>query len=350
MAIVKRDKKKSIAEIANEVVQEAEKEVVKKVPLRFDKVVHTGSTLLDLNISGGRIRGGGIPGGILMEIFGGSGSGKTSLLASICANAQHKGGEVNVDDPESRLDQEYIEIFGVSLEKAGFRYTRSDTVMEAFENMRPWAKKLSQDKINVWAVDAVAALSTELEMEKGDKMGMKQAKEFSQNLRRHARILGDANLITIFNNQVRQSENGETTACGKAMEFYGSLRLRVQQKRLFEVEKELKTGVEIKKAMGIHSEVYVKKSTVDAPYRTCPLTIIFNHGIDDVRDQLQYYKDMTKETTYNCFDKKTYQSMSKAIEYIEKNEMQIRLRERTIDLWEEIEQAFKVERAPKIFW
>jgi hypothetical protein len=94
----------------------------------------------------------------------------------------------------------------------------------------------------------------------------------------------------------------------------------------------------------------VKKSTIDKPYRTCPLTIIFNQGIDDVRDQLQWYKDVRGDEVYDCFDKKTYHAMSKAIEYIEKNELQARLRERTIDLWETVEAAFKVERAPRIFW
>lgn len=42
----------------------------------FDKVVSTGSTLLDLAISGGVTKEGGIPMGVLIEIFGPSGTGK----------------------------------------------------------------------------------------------------------------------------------------------------------------------------------------------------------------------------------------------------------------------------------
>ena len=37
------------------------------------KMISTGSTLLDLAISGGRVRGGKIPAGILVEIFGPAG-------------------------------------------------------------------------------------------------------------------------------------------------------------------------------------------------------------------------------------------------------------------------------------
>ena len=42
-----------------------------------ETMISTGSTLLDLAISGTRVRGGGLPGGILVEIFGPAGSGKT---------------------------------------------------------------------------------------------------------------------------------------------------------------------------------------------------------------------------------------------------------------------------------
>ena len=49
----------------------------------FGTVISTGSTLLDLAISGGRVRGGGIPAGILLEIYGPSGTGKTSVLAEM---------------------------------------------------------------------------------------------------------------------------------------------------------------------------------------------------------------------------------------------------------------------------
>ena len=62
--------------------------------VRFDKVVSTQCTLLDLAISGDKVRGGGIPGGVLVETFGASGTGKSALLASICASAQRRGGSL----------------------------------------------------------------------------------------------------------------------------------------------------------------------------------------------------------------------------------------------------------------
>ena len=45
-------------------------------PISTDKLISTGSTLLDLAFSGGRVRGGGLPGGIMVEISGPSSAGK----------------------------------------------------------------------------------------------------------------------------------------------------------------------------------------------------------------------------------------------------------------------------------
>ena len=94
-------------------------------------------------------------------------------------------------------------------------------------------------------------------MEEEDKRGQKQAKEFSQNLRKTARKIGQPDRIVVFTNQVRQGDNGETTPCGKAMEFYGSLRIRVGIKKKFEVEKKLSSGAIVSKVKAIESICYL---------------------------------------------------------------------------------------------
>ena len=72
----------------------------------WDFVLSTGCTLLDMAISGGRIKNGGVPTGILMEVSGESQAGKTSLMVEILSRAQKKGGDTRIADPESRLDKE----------------------------------------------------------------------------------------------------------------------------------------------------------------------------------------------------------------------------------------------------
>lgn len=340
--------------------------------INVDKVVSTGSTLLDLAISGKRRRGGGVPGGILMEIYGRSQSGKTAVMAELLASVQSHGGETDLEDPEGRLDEEYSRIYGLTINKA--HYCRPDTVEEIMQNARDWKPK-NPNVINARGTDSLAALSTELEMSpKGDKMGMKRGKEFSAGFRKTCRLIANNNWLWICTNQVRQGDYGETTPGGMAVAFYASIRIRLRQqdeiKRTIklsksgaeeevdeaEAKKDKKSGVLVTKIIGIESEAYVTKS-IDDPYRTAPIYIMFGYGIDDIRGNLQYIKDMTNATTYQCPDGKSYVSLNAAIAHFYDRNEQGRiytkkqlvhdLKEQTIDLWESIESKFNLNRAPK---
>ena len=221
--MVRLKRKRSTMKYSDEVVKETHSKIDK--PFLSSKVISTGSTLLDLAISGGRIRGGGVPGGIIMEVFGPSGSGKTAILSELCASSQANGGEVCFLDPEARLDRQYCNIYGLSLpDKA---YYRPDTVTEMFTFIEEWSPS-SSDTINVIAADSLAALSTETEMEDRDKMGMRRAKEFSEGLRKTCRLIANKEWLIACSNQVREGVMGEVTPGGKGIPFYSSLRIRVR--------------------------------------------------------------------------------------------------------------------------
>jgi protein RecA len=320
--------------------------------MNLKKVLSTGSIMLDLAISGGTTAEGGIPGGMFIEIFGPSGAGKTALLSELSASCQGKGGEVRFCDPEARLDKEYSRIYGVDVTER-FDYHRPDTVSEMFiEQIWPWAPK-NPGVINMIAADSIASLSTDLEMDKdeGDKMGMRRAKEFSEGLRKTCRLIAHKQWLIAFSNQIRTGEGGKDVAPGgKAIEFYASLRLRVKPSfPSWQIKKKVKlsSGVEVEEVIGIKSTVYIAKSSVDKPYREAEISVVFGYGIDDVRDQLQWYKDMTKETSYNCLNGKTAAAMERAIAYIEENELQRELKIRTIAMWREIQEKFKTVRQSK---
>jgi recombination protein RecA len=342
MALKKREKKEDLKSLADEIAEESKRPIPAKKDYDYTKLVSTGSTLLDLAISGNK--GGGIPGGVILEIFGAAGSGKTAILSEIGANAQSKGGQVMFLDPEARLDQEYARIYGIKLHKDD--YHRPDTVVEMFDYIYNWQPK-DKNKINVIATDSLAALSTELEMESQDKMGMRRAKSFSEGLRKTARIIANNGWIIACSNQVRDSQYGETTPGGHAIPFYSSLRIRVNQTSKIEREVDI-NGKKVKKTLGIESSCYIRKSTIDDPYRECKIYIRFGYGIDDVMGNLQYLKDMTKETVYDCLDGKKYQSLEKAILYIEENNLQSVLKDKTIEIWHLIEDKFKNNRQPKV--
>ncbi len=312
--------------------------------VQIDKVLSTGSTLLDLAISGKRRRGGGIPRGILVELFGPSGAGKTALCAEICGNAQKNNGVVKFEDPEARLDQEYTQIYGVSLAD-NFDYARPDTVTEMFEHLREWEPK--GEGIHVFAGDYVAALSTDLEMESGDKMGMRRAKEFSQELRKTCRIIAQNDWLVLLTNQIRQGDHGFVTPGGMGLPFYASLRIKVEPSNKPKIEKEVVvSGKKVVKVLGVNSVCTIVKSSVDEPFRTAPICITFNYGIDDIRANLQYLKDFTGDTKYDAIEK-SYVSMNDAIAYIEDNSLESALKEKVTDLWYEIEEKFNMERKRK---
>lgn len=320
------------------------------LPPNFGKIVSTGSTLLDLTISGGRLEYGGIPTGIFVEIFGPSGAGKTALLSELSASVQNQGGSVKFCDPEARLDQQYTEIYGVSV-KDQFSYCKPDTVSELFVD-EIWHWETPNDgRIHMIAADSLAALSTNMEMDNddGDKMGMRRAKEFSEGLRKTCRIINEKDWLIVASNQVRTGENGKMESPGgQAIGFYASLRIRVKpgypQSKII---KKKKIGrKEVEHVMGIQSECFIHKSSVDVPYRKCPLSIIFGYGIDDIRDQLQYFKDLRSDSNYDCFSKSVV-SMDDAIRYIEDHDLTKQLKDRTVELWNEVQDKFKFDRPKK---
>jgi len=313
-------------------------------------MVSTGSTLLDLAISGGRVRGGGLPGGIFVEIFGPSGSGKTVLLCEIAGDIQRKGGDIMFHDPEARLNKVFANIF--DLDTDDMDYSTPNTVTEVFKAIRNWEP---QDKcINGVLTDSLAALSTDLEMDEddGDKMGMRRAKEFSEQLRKTARFLTESNLILVCSNQIRENLDAgkfgqkELAPGGKAIGFYSSLRLRTSGAT--KLKRKIKfRGKEHFKVYGVSTVIEVYKSSLWKPHRTAPVTIDFDYGIDDIRENLKYFKQFTGATVYMVGDIKLDKSLEKSIAMVEEDDLQDQLKEAVIDLWEEMEAKFDVERKPK---
>ena len=315
------------------------------------QMISTGSTLLDLAISGTRVTGGGIPGGILVEIFGPSGTGKTVLLCEIAGDIQRKRGKVMFYDPEARLNQQFAQLFDLELKEE--EYHRPNTVTQLFQSLSEWDPE-SNKRINGIITDSLAALSTDMEMEnkEGDKMGMRRAKEFSEGLRKTCRILQEKNFLMVCSNQVRINVDAGpygqkyVSPGGEALRFYSSLRLRmVGTKKIHETIKV--KGKEVKQVVGITTTVEVDKSSVDVPLRTAPLTILFDYGIDDIRENLIFVKKYTGSTVYTVNDRKLSNALDSAIEMIEEEDLTNELKQQVIELWEEIQEKFKSNRKKK---
>lgn len=332
------------------------KEYVKKVPLEkkpdgnLKMVVSTGSTLLDLAISGGIKKGGGIPTGILVEAFGPSGAGKTVLLSEIAGNVQKLKGQIMFHDPEARLNKQFARIFDLNTDD--MNYSTPNTIPQVFSSVRDW--DIDSTQINGVFADSLAALSTNIEMdnEEGDKMGMRRAKEFSEELRRTCRILTQRNILMVCSNQVRVNIDAGlygqkyTSPGGTAIGFYSSLRLRFSNATKLK-EKATIAGKAHTRTIGVKTTIEVFKSSVWKPFRTADVYILFDYGIDDIRANLQFVKENTKATVYKVDDIELSNTMDKAIAMVEEQDLEYQLKEQVINLWETIESKFHKQRKPK---
>jgi len=315
-------------------------------------VISTGSTLLDLAISSNRIHGGGIPAGVILEVFGPSSSGKTAILAEVGASAKAKGGAVMYDDPEARLDTAYAARCGLKL--ADNEYNKPDTVDQLEDEILTWQPKpKKQGAICVRCEDSLAAFSTVAEIENNHKMAAaKRAQAYHQLFRKLGRKINNKGWIIVCSNQeqVNFDSGSRTTPGGNAIKYWASIRIRIAKDyRKGEIKKtwKISNGCTVEKVIGIRSTARIIKNSCDDPFREIPIFIIFGQGVDDIRGNLQWIKETMGADNYDCIET-TYTQIEPAIRYIEEHNLESNLREKVIALYNSIERHFRTERKEKV--
>lgn len=350
MPKIKRIKSQSLAKQVKAKVKDKKGKEVKsntKISYNGDRI-STGSLLLDLACGGPETPG--MPGGIMVVGYGPSGSGKTVLACEIAGNILRSGGELDYKDSEARLNKDFAAIFGLKHDE--MKYDRPNTIPEAIRPLYKW--QVDKSKINGYIIDSLAALSTDTEMdnEDGDKMGMRRAKEFSEHLRKGARIVAENNILLFCTNQIREKadaqkfERKDINPGGKAIEFYASLIFRFSNIKPIRAEVNV-AGKKVKRDVGMEATIEVVKSSIWKPHRSAPIILYFDYGIDDIRANLQYIKDFTANKVYQVKDIKLSNSMDEAIKQVEEQGLERKLRKQVIELWTSIEDRFKIERKRK---
>ncbi len=323
----------------------------------FEYVMPTGSTLLDLAISGFRVSGGGVPGGTYIEIFGPSSWGKTALLMEMFGYLKSRGGCGYYVDCEGRLDRGYSSKLGIDVPEEEYAILKK--VEELQPTFQKWVDGIDTEDVNMYGffVDGVASLSSVREMDDkdGDKRGQSRAKALHKFFRVNKSEYGGKRWVFVFTNQAREGDKGVgyTSPGGKGLHFMSSCRILVgpnPKGRYITQKKKIELGgkkVSEERRIGIRIVCTIKKSSIDWGYRSAPVTIRYGYGIDDIAENLQYIKDNLGHTKYICPDGEGFRSQEKACIHVEENKLEADLKQEVITVWNKIEGAFKESNRKK---
>jgi recombination protein RecA len=166
--------------------------------------------------------GGGLPRGRIVELFGGAGSGKTTLALQIVAAVQRAGGSAAWIDAEHAFDPAYANRLGVDIEQ--LPVAQPATAEQAFEIARQLTMSGAVDLVTI---DSAAALAPEIELQTGiaDGGGGAHSRALASGLRRLSRALRTGEATALFLNQTRVSEFSETSAGGPPLKLFAAARI-----------------------------------------------------------------------------------------------------------------------------
>jgi len=306
----------------------------------------SGCTLLDLALSGGKANG-GFPAGRISHIYGAESTAKTVLAAEPLGSAQRQGGKGYLVDAEWTFDLERARsVYGVNVtDPAIWELSRPSCVEELFDDVIDGAlTEIEKEGIPIAAmsIDSLSSLRSKTEAidSKGKPVkigemggyGASRARRLSTAFRIKIQDIAASNLALIFVDQARDDLSSpykaETTASGRAIKFYSSVRLYLKYKGMLKNKH--------KQPIGVNLGFKVEKNKVAPPFRSGEFELYFDYGIDDVGTSLKWIKSVTAPSSRKWeFDGQSYY-FDDMVKYVEDNDKEALLKERMVAVWAEV--------------
>jgi recombination protein RecA len=186
---------------------------------RAPGAIATGFTSLDQALGVG-----GLPRGSIVELFGPSSAGKTTLALQIVAHAQQAGSASAWIDADHTFDPAYAAQLSVNLE--ALPVGQPESAEEALEVTRQLALSGAVDLV---VVDSAAALVPRIELETslGEGSSGMQSRVLASGLRKLA-AAARTGVVILFLNQTRGGGENVVSAGGPGLKLYAAVRVHLE--------------------------------------------------------------------------------------------------------------------------
>lgn len=263
--------------------------------------IDTGILGLNFCLSG-KFVGGGIPGGVCIEAFGSSSSGKSLLGTNLLRGCQTANGIAILLDAERTISKDFA-VKASHVDPKKFIVVESDTLENCFNRIHKTIRMVREElkvplsRPLVIVYDSIAVspserefAETELDLETVSKAAMKEAgagadkpgeraKICSKELRKLPPVLAAQNCIILFINQVRSKigaygDPDVAAGGGRALEFYCSMRLKMSGSKHIKAK-------DSDQVVGINVNIKNLKNKCFRPFTELKsLRLFFDRGID----------------------------------------------------------------------
>eukprot|EP01026_Neomeris_dumetosa_P064283 TRINITY_DN61165_c0_g1_i9.p1 TRINITY_DN61165_c0_g1~~TRINITY_DN61165_c0_g1_i9.p1 ORF type:complete len:361 (-),score=71.55 TRINITY_DN61165_c0_g1_i9:411-1454(-) len=220
--------------------------------------------------------GGGYPKGRIVEIFGHSSSGKSTLALIAIAQVQREGGLCAYVDVENSFDGVYAQRMGVNLKQL-MLVAHPGCGEQALQIV----DQLARSGFDLIVVDSVSALVPKAEQEgqiMDDTIGS-LARVMGKGVKYLTSDVKNANSVVIFINQLRNRIGGyggpEVTSGGEALKYHASIRVQVKANKADQI----KNGDKI---IGQVIQTRVEKNKTCIHGRKAQLYLYHGVGLDTI--------------------------------------------------------------------